>query len=608
VATCIALAVAACTPDPPAAWNGPTLESPRTQLRVEDLYSADHSPLLDMSFFARPAWAGEARHTFSGSLALARSPMLMPLSRAHHPGEDVFPAVTLDFFSHRGALIPRQRALIATHDNGAEGWDLFVGSGAVWSEPTDSGYSRASFPLSLTDRFVGAVRNCVGSFVYTESSTSRVHLQCSQETADLADAQIGDARASVAARYTPRPFEEAARWIEAEARIQSGRIPVRALGELDRDGTLARHFDRALHTRAPTSIAAVYLDGYLYVHPARTRHGDYPYPQAMRHGVYSVSKSLIGTLSLLHFAQRYGDALFDEPINRHVPELAALPEWQGVTFAHALNMATGTRGGEALDQLFEPLMQAPDRSTAVANIARLGDAAPAPGERFHYATTHYFLLSQALQHYVEQREGAGTRYWELLREGVLGRIGAEGLDVLHTRDPQPGQRIPTLGYGARPTMDEAIKIARLIASQGEHQGRQLLSRSRTRKALGLGRAQGLPTGDPRIRYRHGLWSQTFQVGGCEVPVSWMQGHGGNLVLILPSGAIVLRFMDEGADDIEALVLAMESLRSSCSASSDSSAAPVREAPAPTPGPRLRLLLTATAGQACAPASMHRRPG
>lgn len=553
----------ACTPDPAALWNGPSLSRPRTQLRVVDLQSEAIQPLVDMSFFARPSWAGPALHAFSGTLHLSEAPLRLPLPREHHPGEDRVPAFTVDFISHQGALIPRQRGLIDTGHGRAEGWDVIVGTGTVWSEPEDGAYSRASFPMNLTDRYVGAVRNCVASFVYTPSSISRVHLQCSQETADLDDAQIGDARASVAAQYTPSRFADAAEVIEREASIRAARIPLRALSELDSDGALAEHFDRAVQTRAPTSIAAVYLDGYLYLHPPRTRHGEYPYPQAMRHGVYSVSKSLLGSLAVLHFAQRYGDALFDEPIGAHVPQLAALPEWQGVSIAHALNMATGTHGGEDLALLFEPLMRAPDRATAVANIARLGDAAPAPGERFHYATTNFFLISQALQHYVEQREDAGASYWELLREDVLVPIGAEGLDALHTRDPQLAQRIPTLGYGARPTVDEAIKIARLIASQGEHQGRQLLSRSRTREALGLGQAQGLPTGDPRIRYRHGFWSQTFQAGSCEVPATWMQGHGGNLMLILPSGAIMLRFMDEGADDIEALVRGVERLRSSC---------------------------------------------
>jgi len=36
-----------------------------------------------------------------------------------------------------------------------------VGTGAVWQEENDGEWSRASFPLSLIDRYMGHVRNCM---------------------------------------------------------------------------------------------------------------------------------------------------------------------------------------------------------------------------------------------------------------------------------------------------------------------------------------------------------------------------------------------------------------------------------------------------------------
>ena len=43
----------------------------------------------------------------------------------------------------------------------------------------------------------------------------------------------------------------------------------------------------------------------------------------------------------------------------------------------------------------------------------------------------------------------------------------------------------------------------------------------------------------------------------------MLGYGGNYVLFLPSGAVVIRFMDEHDYDLSTLVQRVEALKSSC---------------------------------------------
>lgn len=566
---CLSLAVvflllaSGCGPRAPEPWNGPVLTRPRNQLTVAQLDAPDTLPLLDMSFFARPAWAAEAASPFSGSISFAQTKMLFPLARAHRPAEDRFPGFTVDFVTHDGELIPARRGLIDTRTGSDEGWDVLPGTGRVWKEAEDLAWDRASFPLSLTDRYVGSVRNCVATFVYTADVMSNVYVQCSQETADLDDQQLGDIRAMVPAVYAPKAFPDATEIVAAHARSKSRRLPVAPLTAIDVRGELAEYFDRSHWTNASTSVGAVYLDGTLHVHPPRTRHGLYPYPDDMRHGVYSVTKSLAGALAMFHFAERYGEGLFDEPLADHVPALAGRPEWAGVTFGHALNMATGTRGGEALDLLFNPLMAAASGKDAINAIARLGDGPGGPGESFNYATTNFFVLSWALQSYVEAKEGEGVRYWELLREDVLKPIGAEDLDVLHTREQDASARLPTLGYGARPTLDQAAKIAFLIAREGEFQGRQLLNRNKVREALGRTPWRGLSAGAGGERYRHSFWSNDFATARCNVSVSYMEGHGANHIALLPSGALVFRFMDEFDRDFATLVRGVEDLRSSC---------------------------------------------
>ena len=64
----LVLLVSACTQAGPAPWVGPELSQPRDQLTVAELQQNRFLPFADMSYFAKPAWASEAAHSFSGSL------------------------------------------------------------------------------------------------------------------------------------------------------------------------------------------------------------------------------------------------------------------------------------------------------------------------------------------------------------------------------------------------------------------------------------------------------------------------------------------------------------------------------------------------------------
>jgi hypothetical protein len=61
----------------------------------------------------------------------------------------------------------------------------------------------------------------------------------------------------------------------------------------------------------------------------------------MRHAAFSMTKSLGAAIALLWLAQTYGDQVFDLRIKDYVPVTAAHDGWERVTFADALNMATG---------------------------------------------------------------------------------------------------------------------------------------------------------------------------------------------------------------------------------------------------------------------------
>ena len=559
VALVLALAGTSCQLMGPAPWDGLILTEPRTGLTVDQLRGKETPPFLDMSFFARPDWADDSTEAFSGSISFTETEMIAPKPRASYEGEDLFPAIAVDFVSHEQKLIPSVRGLIRGRSDGDRYWDVILGTGAVWREAGDDGWNRASFPIHFLGRYVGEVRNCVATFVYTDEEMSSVSMQCSQETAVLDAQQLGDIRALVPATYEPQTFADTAEILAGYEQYEATRIPTAPLSDIDRYNGIADHFDRDISTNASTSMGAVYLDGTLYVNPPATRHGSYPYPDEMRHGVFSVTKSMAAALSMFYFAERYGEELFDELIADYVPAFAGLPEWQGVTFSHALNMVTGTRAGEGGDLLYYPLELAPDSRTAINNIAGFGDFPEAPGEKFNYATTNTFVLSYALEKYVQDREGSGVHYWDLLRENVLAPIGAEDFGVLFTRDADPSRRIPILGLGAYPTLDNAAKIARLIANEGQHHGRQLLNRDRIREALGRADWEGYPA-LPGLRYSHSFWSAEILVGLCRVKVHYMEGLGDNRIVFFPTGAISFQFTDEFDDELNRLVRAVERVR------------------------------------------------
>jgi len=558
----LTLAAASCQLMGPAPWEGPVLTQPRAQLTANQLAGTQTPEFLDTSFFARPPWASTSTVRFSGAISFSETKMTAPKDRDPYEYEDQFPAMTVEFISHDGKLMPRNRGVIDPAGGSDRYWDVILGTGSIWHETDDGHWDRASFPLHFVGRYVGEVRNCVATFVYNDEQISNVALQCSQETAVLDAQQLGDIRALVPATYRPETFADTATFISDYERSASSRIPFRPLSDIDRSGGIADHFDRDIWTNASTSQGAVYMDGTLYVNPPATRHGPYPYPGEMRHGVFSVTKSMAGALAMFYFAERYGEGIFNEFITDYVPAFAGRPEWQGVTFSHALNMVTGTRAGEGGDLLYYPLELAPDSETAIHNIAGFGDFPESPGEQFNYATTNTFVISYALKNYVEQREGSGVHYWDLVRENVLEPIGAEDFRVLLTRDTDPADRIPILGLGAFPTLDSAAKIARLIANEGEHEGRQILNRSRIREALGRTGWEGYPAFSG-LRYSHSFWSKEVQVGLCRPTIHYMEGLGDNRVLFFPSGLLSFQFTDEFDDKFNRLVRAVERVRSSC---------------------------------------------
>ena len=559
------LAVICCScQNRPEQWKGDTLTTLRDKLTVKELVEGTAQPLIDMSYFAKPSWGNEAIDTFSGTVFFEETTLTFPKEKEYYPGENIFPKFQIDFIAHKGELIPNQKHKIITRHQSQSLWDVVLGTGKIWYEKSDQDWSRASFPLTLTDRYVGQARNCVATFVFKQDSISNVCLQCSQETADVDDKQLGNISGIIPITYEAKPIDSSFVIINQYFRAKANRLVIKPLSEIDPQNEISDYLEQMNITNAPTSLGAVLIDNTLYLHPPKTRHGLYPYPEEMRHGLYSVTKSMAGGLAMMYFDERYEEDIFDQLITDYVPALSNHPGWQGVSFSHTLNMVTGTVGSEGLEHFYSTVIAAETAEEIIHNIAQLGDMPEGPGLRFNYASANQFVLSYAIQKYVEEKEGIKVNYWDLVHKNVLEPIGAKNFSLLHTIEDK-SQAIPILALGALPTIDEAAKIALLFANMGAHNGQQILNKQRVQEVFGKADWKGHSTNNDfrGDNYQHAFWSRNMKINGCDLNATYMLGFGENYIVFLPSGAILFRFYDEHDLNISPLIESLEKVKPSC---------------------------------------------
>ena len=555
----------------------PTAGAPRDRLTAADLLAPVPAPApVHSDYFLPVGPAGPARHALRGTLTIAVGSASWARQGCLGDSSSTL-RLTVDVVTHGDRLVPAVRTMIGAPIA------VVLSPGRVWSEPGDRGMSRASLPFVAMHELYNNAYNGVATFLFDDTRVSAFHAQRMQETAPYDD--LMDAWSAAPMTYTPGAVADEpalrARFEEELGR----RVPTRPWADLPaavRDAPLGG-VDGELAAEA-VSASGLVVDGTLYVRGCNTRYGPFPYCREMRHGVFSVSKTLGGAVALLRLAQKYGDAVFDAKIRDYVTVTAPHDGWQDVTFADALGMATGIGVGEPSPQRepngwsadnANPGLDAWIRKRSAAE--KLGAAFDYPkypwgrGEVLRYNSTHTFVLAAAMDAFLKRREGPGAHLWDMVTREVLEPIGAFHVPMLHTVEPDGGRGVPLLAYGLFLTVDDVAKLATLLQSGGRHGERQILSA--TRLADGLYRTRpdaGLSVG---WRYRAGagryhlsFWSIPYRTGaGCTVQIPFMWGYGGNLVVPLPNGVTAFRFTDAAPGDplVEGLIGAGEAVRPLC---------------------------------------------
>jgi hypothetical protein len=144
------------------------------RLTLADLASQEAVPsLVDNAAFLPGPEARSAHGDFTGSLvlgevAMGTDPAVFSATEVLGKNPQIFPALTLAFYTWDGDLVPVERDVIraGSTPEGASYWDVIVQPGRVWSEPEDGSWSRASFPFALVHSIEGESHNGVATFLY----------------------------------------------------------------------------------------------------------------------------------------------------------------------------------------------------------------------------------------------------------------------------------------------------------------------------------------------------------------------------------------------------------------------------------------------------------
>jgi hypothetical protein len=542
--------------------------------------SDDHP--VDNAFFMPVGAHGPAQHGFEGTLSVPEFGLHLVWASTTTTATDLapayirFPAVDLEFFLHGDRLVPTERGIIWPSD-GTSKLGIIVSPGRVWSEPGDDGLSRASFPFTLVTARSNNSHNGIATFLFDDMAASSFRFQIVQEAAAWA---MTDGWGQSPMAYRTHPIQNREALAEAFETEMAQAMPMRPWSDLEALAASAQ-LPEILHRKdeiQSVSVAGLIVDDAIYAHPCRARYGDYPYCREMRHGVYSVTKTMGAALTLLRLAQKYGPEVFDLKIKDYVDIDSDHDGWDSVTFAHALGMAVGTgyRSHErkpvdfAADEDNNTLFAWLDQVGATAKLAmtfRVNDDYPwGPGEVARYDTMHTFILATAMDGFLKSREGPDADLWDMVQQEVFEPIGAFHVPIMRTAEGDGSRGLPIMGFGLYLTIDDAAKIARLFHNGGVHDGVQLLHAEKLAEALYQRGRRGLATRTVGFDHDYHLsfWLWRYAAGGgCRRWLPVMSGYGGNAVLVLPNGITAFRFADGHHYDWSDLVAAAHTVRPLC---------------------------------------------
>jgi hypothetical protein len=514
---------------------------------------------------------------FLGTLRLTETEMTTQPAALSPPsvlGRDptLFPGVTISFFTDKGDLVPFTQDVIryGSTSQGHSYWDIIVQPGQVWSQPDDSGWSRAGFPFALVNSIEGETHNGLATFLYKDGRVSNLRFQIVQQTAPyyVKDdfVAVGLVRATFAVAATD-PLSSLKRIHEAD---RSDAVPIAGWSELAAkvgNAKLAK-FDGSMRA-ADIVLSGLDYESTFYLKECRSAGGPLPWCDRARFGVWSATKALANETVLLRLAAKYGPSVFELKIVDYVPQAAAYPGWRNVRFEDAINMATGIGNGSTrsepndtndgyLDAAYSKWYEARSAKEKVAALLADGRVYPwGAGRVTRYRDQDMFVLGVAMDGFLKSKEGPTANIWSMLQREVLEPIGIHHAPTNRTIEADGSAGQPLMAYGYYPSIGDMVLIARLYQNAGRHGDQQILYAPRIRELQAGLKPRGFPTGeklpDGETTYINAFWVTSYSASqNCRVFYPRMIGWGGNIVALMPGGLTGIRLAKSGetADNSE----------------------------------------------------------
>ena len=379
------------------------------------------SPVANHNFM--PMDGAAPHHRFSGAIsipehAMRTDPETIKPADIRGRKTQLFPGVSLQFVSHGEYLVPVERDIIEAPGSDSY-WHFLAGPGRVWSEERDGDMSRASFPFFLTNLFENETYNGIATFLYDDDSVSQIRYQIVQQLSPFMVETKFMAWHQQPIAYKPQDIA-AERLLADFDRELADRLVWRDWSILEDEygAEIVANFDTGIDPGLVVAGGLV-IDGDVYLHSMATPYGNYPYPREMRHGVWSVTKTLTGLVTLMRMAQKYGDEILDYKIKDYVRVTAAHDGWEEVTLRHAMSMATGIGPGSTnvkpnvfsdgnydvdLDD-YITWMFAPTVQEKLDLLFRVPNYPWGPGEVARYRDRDIFVGAAALDSLYRSNEG-----------------------------------------------------------------------------------------------------------------------------------------------------------------------------------------------------------
>ncbi len=551
----------------------------RVLLTYSDLFStAKPATPLNESAFALPPNAAPPAHVFEGRLELTspeRNSTFEKLRDSLDSEESRkkadwahLPPFSMEFVQNGSHLIPVRQGLVIT---GHSAWNYIVGPGRVWQEDSDKGYSRASFPFTLVPRNQNCTHNGVMTFLFTEGkqkNISNVRYQITQETCLYFKFNLWG---QAAARYTPHRVKDSERVKNEHAAEVLNRLPTKPFSELATDYPASRvdlaGFTRAFRAPEHITLYGLLINGVNYVTGCPTRFGDYPFCENLRLPSYSTAKAAFASVVMMRLGALYGPGVYQELIRNYLPEHVNGGDWGRVTFTNTIDMATGNYG--SADYLADE--DSNNEGVYLTNEAYAKRIAAAfalfphkaePGTTWVYQSHATFIVTQAMNAYLQRQRGAKADIFELLRDDVFKPIkfSRGSLSTLRTdnTDKISDKSGKALGsHGLFFIYDDVAKLGKFLNNDGGKANNiQILDPARLRDSLFRNPdSLGLPVSGPKgiqpdtHRYQSAFWGTKMTraefpgVYGCDFWVARMGGYGGISIVLMPNGVTYYVFSD-----------------------------------------------------------------